>query len=177
MTGYVQRGGEERHEVQGHLRYRAANPADWDAVLGVLATANFRPVPSPEMPELNLDCGFVAEDEGEIVGVAGFKVMPDGSGKTTLMAVDPRYRGQGVGQRLHELRMDAMLRLGCTKVVTNADRPTTIAWYQRKFGYTAVGSVAKLHEFGDPEIDRWTTLQADLEEWVAGYSNAGSPSG
>jgi ribosomal-protein-alanine N-acetyltransferase len=144
-----------------------ADASDWDAVLRVLATANFRPVPSPEVPEFDLTCVFVAEDEGEIVGVAGFKVMPDGTGKTTLMAVDPRYRGHGVGQRLQEMRMEAMLERGCTRVVTNADRPATIAWYQRKFGYQARGSVAKLHEFGDPEIDRWTTLEADLEEWAA----------
>ncbi len=150
------------------MRYRAADASDWDAVLRVLATANFLPVPSPEVPEFDLDRAFVAEDEGEIVGVSGFKVMPDGSGKTTLMAVHPRYRGRGVGQRLQELRMEAMLEGGCTKVVTNADRPATIAWYQRKFGYRAVGSVAKLHEFGDPEIDRWTTLEADLEDWAAG---------
>jgi ribosomal protein S18 acetylase RimI-like enzyme len=116
-----------------------------------------------------LTCVFVAvaEAEGEIVGVAGFKVLPDGTGKTTLMAVDPRYRGRGLGRRLQEMRMEALLERGCTRVVTNADRPATIAWYQRRFGYRVVGSIAKLHVFGDPEIDRWTTLEADLEEWAA----------
>ena len=95
-------------------------------MLRVLASANFRPVPSPEVPELDLDCFFVAEIAGEIVGAAGFKVLPDGSGKTTLMAVDPSYRRHGIGQRLQEARMQAMHRLGCKRVVTNADRPETI---------------------------------------------------
>ena len=66
--------------------------------------------------------------------------------------------------------MEAMLESGCTRVVTNADRPGTIAWYQRKFGYKAVGNLAKLHEFGDPNIDHWTTLEADLEAWAAARS-------
>jgi predicted N-acetyltransferase YhbS len=114
------------------------------------------------VPELDLDCFFVAEIGGEIVGAAGFKVLPDGSGKTTLMAVDPSYRRCGVGQRLQEARMQALRRLGCKRVVTNADRPETIEWYQRKFRYRKVGTLEKLHEFGDPDVDHWTTLEADL---------------
>jgi ribosomal-protein-alanine N-acetyltransferase len=154
------------------LRYRVATPSDREAVLRVLATANFRPVPSSEMPELDLDRFFLAETAGEIVGAAGFKVLPDGTGKTTLMAVDPRYREQGIGQRLQELRMEAMHALGCRKVITNADRPVTIAWYRRKFGYREVGSIEKIHEFGDPRINRWTTIEADLEQWAAARGRA-----
>jgi predicted N-acetyltransferase YhbS len=144
------------------LVYRRAVPADREAVLSVLECANFHHVPSPEMPELDLERFFVAEDGGRIIGVAGFTVTSDGAGKTTLMAVEPGYRGRRVGQRLQELRMDALRELGCTTVVTNADLPATIAWYKRKFGYREVGTLAKLHEFGDPDVDRWTTLRADL---------------
>jgi ribosomal-protein-alanine N-acetyltransferase len=142
--------------------YRRASKSDRDAVLRVLECANFHHIPSPEMPELDLARFFVAEDRGTIVGVAGFKVTDDGNGKTTLMAVEPAYRGQGLGERLQELRMEEMRGLGCTKVVTNADRPATIAWYKRKFGYREIGSVPKEHQFGDPSVDRWTTLEADL---------------
>jgi N-acetylglutamate synthase-like GNAT family acetyltransferase len=150
--------------------YRRADASDHDAVLRVLATANFRPVPSPEMPEFDLDRCFVAKIAGEIVGAAGFKVLPDGSGKTTLMAVHPSYRRNGVGERLQEARMQAMHRLGCKRVVTNADSPETIEWYQRKFGYRKVGTLEKLHGFGDPDVDHWTTLEADLDVWSAARS-------
>jgi ribosomal-protein-alanine N-acetyltransferase len=146
--------------------YRRAVEGDRDAVLRVLECANFHRIPSPEMPELDLERFFVAEDRGTIVGVAGFKVTSDGAGKTTLLAVEPAYRGRRVGERLQELRMEEMRRLGCTTLTTNADRPPTIAWYKRKFGYREVGSVAKVHEFGDPTVDRWTTLEADLEAWA-----------
>src|SRR4051812_27246912 len=72
--------------------YRRATEADRDAILRVLESANFHHVPSPEMPELDLERFFVAEVGGTIVGVAGFKVTSDGNGKTTLMAVEPAHR-------------------------------------------------------------------------------------
>jgi N-acetylglutamate synthase-like GNAT family acetyltransferase len=147
---------------QIEIAYRRAVQAERDAILRVLACANFHHVPSPEMPELDLERFFVAEDGGTIVGVAGWKVTDDGQGKTTLMAVEPEYRGQDIGRRLQTLRMDAMRELGCTTVTTNADRPATIEWYKRKFGYREIGTLAKLHEFGDPDVDHWTTLRAEL---------------
>src|SRR6185503_3736571 len=38
-------------------------------------------------------------------------------------------------------------------------------WYKRKFGYRDIGTLKKLHEFGHPAIDFWTTLEADIERW------------
>ena len=58
--------------------------------------------------------------------------------------------------------MTLMREAGATRVITNADRPETIAWYKRHFGYREVAEVPKLHEFGLPDVDRWTTLEADL---------------
>lgn len=166
--------GTRASEAQPRLpiTYRRAANGDRDAMLRVLRYANFHHVPSPEMPELDIARFFVAEDGEALVGVAGYKVTEDGRGKTTLMAVEPAYRGAGVGQRLQELRMDAMRALGCTSVVTNADRPATIEWYKRKFGYREVGTLAKLHEFGDPDVDHWTTLEAPLSASAAGRAKS-----
>lgn len=153
------------------VSYRRAKSSDKGGVLRVLEMANFHHIPSDEMPELDLDRFFIAESDGVVVGVAGYKVLGEGRGKTTLMAVDPSYRGLGIGQQLQELRMQELLRAGCRIVTTNADLPQTIDWYIRHFGYRKVGILAKLHEFGDPSIDQWTTLEADLVEWQmrAGY--------
>jgi hypothetical protein len=63
---------------------------------------------------------------------------------------------------LQELRMEKMREAGAKRVITNADRPETIAWYKRHFGYREVGETPKLHEFGLPDVDHWTTLEADL---------------
>jgi N-acetylglutamate synthase-like GNAT family acetyltransferase len=155
----------QRSDHSRAVSFRRARVDDRDAVLHVLAFANMHYVPSAEMPELALDKFHVAVIGGRVVGCSGFTVLPDGRGKTTLMAVDPTYRGLGVGQRLQEIRMIELRSLGCKVVITNADRPETIDWYKRKFGYREIGSLKKVHEFGDPAVDHWTTLEADIERW------------
>jgi 3-keto-5-aminohexanoate cleavage enzyme len=140
-------------------------PADRDRMLTVLETANMHRVPSPEMDDFDVGEWFVAEVDGAIVGVAGHRILRDGrglAGKTTLLAVLPDQRELGIGRALQGLRMDLMRDAGATRVITNADRPETIAWYERHFGYERVGEVEKLHEFGLPDVDRWTTLEAPL---------------
>ena len=117
------------------------------------------------MHDFDMGSWHVAEAKGEIVGVAGFDVLPtpDGPvGKTTLLAVDPRWRGAGIGHALQELRMRLMRRAGARRVITNADRPETIAWYERHFGYRRVGEQPKASEFGLRNVERWTTLEAEL---------------
>jgi ribosomal-protein-alanine N-acetyltransferase len=117
------------------------------------------------MHDFDVGRWHVAVKSEVIVGVAGFRLLatPDGPvGKTTLLAVHPQARGHGIGQALQEHRMELMRDAGAVRVITNADRPDTIAWYERHFGYRKIGEVEKLHEFGLPEVDRWTTLEAPL---------------
>lgn len=140
-------------------------PEDREAMLAVLETANMHHVPSPEMDDFDVGEWFVADSGGRIAGVAGYRLLRDERGpvgKTTLLAVYPEERSKGIGRALQDLRMELMRDAGATRVVTNADRPETIEWYRRHFGYRVVGEVAKLHEFGLPEVDRWTTLEAPL---------------
>ncbi len=161
-----ERLGLRRMSGAGHAIRPARLPDDRDDVLTVLATANMHHVPSAEMHDLDVGEWHVAEMDGRIVGVCGFDMARDDRGlhgKTTLMAVHPEARGSGVGVALQRLRMARMRDEGATRVVTNADRPETIAWYERHFGYRRVGEVPKLLEFGHPEVNRWTTLEAPLE--------------
>jgi len=149
------------------FRIRPARlPDDRPGIVAVLETANMHRIPSPEMDDLDVGRWYVAADGDQIVGVAGFRILrgEDGiAGKTTLLAVDPERRQEGIGRALQELRMDLMRDAGARRVVTNADRPETIDWYRRHFGYRIVGEVPKVHEFGLREVDRWTTLEASLE--------------
>lgn len=150
---------------QGHTIRIADLHRDRAAMLRVLEPSNMHHVPSPEMDGFEVGEWFVAESEGMIVGVAGFRMLetPAGPvGKTTLLAVEPSIRSTGIGRALQELRMELMQDAGANRVITNADRPETIAWYERHFGYRRVGSVTKLHEFGLPGVDEWTTLEATL---------------
>lgn len=135
------------------------------AMLDVLRTVNMHYIPSPEMPELDLNYCLVAEIDGNIAGLSGYKIISSDEGKTTLLAVAPEYRKLGLGYKLQSWRMNELLNKSIRYLTTNADRPETIAWYKKHFGYKEIGHLKKEHEFGRPDIDHWTTLRSDLVAW------------
>ncbi len=141
-----------------------ANEDDRPAVMEVLRTANMHHIPSKEMPSLDLDRCFVARIDSRIVGVGGYKMLSPTKGKTTVLVVDPQCRGLGIGKALQERRMDEMISLGAEKIITNADLPESIGWYKKNFGYRIIGKLKKHHEFGNPVISHWTTLELDVKE-------------
>jgi N-acetylglutamate synthase-like GNAT family acetyltransferase len=147
------------------ITYQPANEKDVPAILEVMRHANMHHVPSPEMPELDWKCFFVARADGKIVGAAGYKILSSTEAKTTLMAVDPEYRRHGIGKALQSLRMKALKEKGIKFLDTNADIPETIEWYKKYFGYTEIGKLKKIHEFGRPDINEWTTLRTDLDSY------------
>lgn len=142
-----------------------ASSEDWPAILRVLKTANMHHIPSEEMPELDLSRCFVARQGERVIGLGGYKMLPDGRGKTTLLVVLPEFRDHGIGHALQVRRMEAMEGEGAKKVITNADDPSVISWYKRHFGYREVGKLRKLHEFGLVDVDHWTTLEMDIRKW------------
>ncbi len=148
------------------VRVEQARADDMEGMLRVLETANMHRIPSEEMPELDWRCCFVARAGQRVVGMSGYKMLSETEGKTTLMAVDPAYRRYGLGMRLQSARLRAMASLGAQTVVTNADRPVAIAWYKKHFAYRQIGTEPKVHEFGDPDVQEWTTLEMDLEAWM-----------
>lgn len=152
---------------------RAARPGDLAAILDVMRPWNMHHVPSPEMERLELERCFVAEVDGRIVGAAGYTFVAPGHGKTTLLGVLPEHANLGIGRVLQQRRVEAMAAQGARKITTNADRPATIAWYKRHWGYREVGTLMKLHSFGDDAADRWTTLEMDVTAWRA--AGAGAP--
>ena len=144
-----------------------AREKDRDAIFALLKQANMHHVPSEEMPLITFENYFVAKDGADIVGFCGYKILSPTEAKTELMVVDSNCRGHGVGYALQERRMEDMLQKGIRTLTTNTDLPATIAWYKKHFGYREIGTLKKLHEFSDPEIDHWTTLQTDLLQWKA----------
>lgn len=142
-----------------------ASDGDLESILRVLETANMHHIPSREMPELELSNCFVAKAGGKIVGIAGFRMLPDGRGKTTVMAVAPEFQNNGIGHALQVRRIRAMEKLGAKLIITNADRAETIDWYKRHFGYREIGKLRKLHDFGDSKSSHWTTLEMDVLKW------------
>ncbi|MFE5709651.1 GNAT family N-acetyltransferase [Streptomyces sp. NPDC056501] len=93
---------------------------------------------------------WVALQAGEFVGtvtVAAPHVVPEtypapaGSGSFWQLAVDPTFRGAGLGQRLLDVAEGRIAALGSVQVVidTSAEAVNLVGWYRRR-GYVPVGS-------------------------------------
>jgi len=134
-------------------------------IFRLLKQANMHYIPSEEMPSLTYKNYFVAIANGKVVGFSGYKTLSEHNAKTELMVVDNQTRGQGIGYALQMRRMEDMLNKGIRELITNADLPSSIHWYKKHFGYKEIGKLKKIHEFGNPNIDEWTTLQVDLLQW------------
>lgn len=154
--------------------YEKLTEADKPEVMRLLQIANMHQIPSAEMPGITWESYTVARMDGKVVGFAGYKILSEVEAKTELMVVDPVCRGLGVGMQLQTIRMEEMAAQGIRTLVTNSDLPASIAWYMKHFGYRKAGRLRKEHEFGDPDIDFWTTLQVDLQHWMDKREKAGN---
>lgn len=132
-------------------------------ILEIMREYNMHLVPSPEMDELDLSCFYLAFDSEhkKYLGAAGYKILPDNVGKTTLLSVSSLCTRSGVGYALQQARVEKMKTLGVTHIITNADRPESIAWYKKQ-GYEEIGKLPKIHSFGLDTVDHWTTLRLDI---------------
>ena len=145
------------------LEIRRPVAAEWPRILEVLETANFHHIGGPEMPSFPLGDCFVAAIEGAVIGVAGYRVLDDTTAKTTLLAVDPKYRGRRAGGALHTARQDYLRDLGIKTLYTNTDDERVIAWYERVFGYISSGErTPKLASFGRCDRQEWIELMVRL---------------
>ncbi|MCW9089570.1 MAG: GNAT family N-acetyltransferase, partial [Gammaproteobacteria bacterium] len=147
-------------------RIEKANADDYQAILRVMEPWNMHHVPSPEMESLDLDNFYVARIGEAVVGAGGYRILSPEHGKTTLLGIIPEFSGLGIGKALQVARLEAMYRAGVKRVTTNADRPDTILWYKKHFGYREVGSLTKVAPFSLVDVDHWTTLEMDLEHYM-----------
>ena len=146
-----------------------AKAEDYEQIILLMSVFNMHYIPSPEMNELDINNFFVARVSDKIVGAAGYRLLDKSKGKTTLLAVLPEFGNMGIGKALQHKRMEVMYKLGINSVETNADRPETILWYKKHFGYQEIGRLKKLCEFGLATEDKWTTLATDLSCYFSSY--------
>lgn len=138
----------------------------------VLSKWNMAPLkPSPENPEperssIIIENSFVALDGYKVIGVCSYIVLSKETAETASLAVDPAYKGRGIGYKLQSARLKELKENGFRKIQTEADRPETIRWYIEKFGYSIVGKNKKRHSFSLPSIDHWIVLELDLENYA-----------
>jgi ribosomal-protein-alanine N-acetyltransferase len=140
-----------------------ASPGDYEAILKVMEAWNMHHVPSAEMAELDLTCFFVARVSGLVAGAIGYKLLSSAVGKTTLLAIRPEFTGKRIGRSLQNACIDVMFSAGIRTIITNADRPETILWYKKHYGYRPVGMLKKLCDFGLSDVDHWITLEMDID--------------
>ena len=141
------------------IEIRRPTEADRDAILSVLRTANFDAIGSREMPEFPLSDCFIALIDGMIVGVGGYRILDADTAKTTLLAVDPAWRGHGVGNRLQAARLDVMKAAGVKRIYTNTDDDAVIAWLERRHGFRRSGElIPKVNPFGRADRDHWINM-------------------
>jgi GNAT superfamily N-acetyltransferase len=137
--------------------------ADWPRIIEILEHANYHHIGGSEMERFPLEDAFVVELDGRIAGVCGYRILDAGNAKTTLMVVDPAYRGKGLGLVLQRARMDYLRAQGLRYLYTNCDDEEVIAWYQRHFGYRKTGErVPKTEDFGLAGKSEWITLRCEL---------------
>ena len=148
--------------TNSNYKIRFARFQEIPAIIELMRPYNMHHIPSPEMGPLDHKCFIVAEQNGQLLGAAGYTFLSDDVGKTTLMAVRPDCTKMGLGRKLQTRRMQILRGLGCVKIITNADRPETISWYKQHFGYREIGKLPKIHSFGLNDVAEWTTLEADL---------------
>jgi len=144
---------------------RPMREEDRDAAMAILEAWNMAPREGEEVERSGLDAArsFVAEKDGEVVGITSWIKHDDECAETASLAVHPAAKGEGLGARLQEARLDAMRKQGIRRVRTETDRPETIAWYMRHWNYAKVGTNPKKHAFSLPDEHEWTVLELALE--------------
>lgn len=103
---------------------------------------------------------FVWEEEGEVVGYACYWLVEDEAYLANI-AVDPSWRGRGIGRRLLEGSLDWMVRLGARDVVLEVRKGNreALALY-RSVGFKVVGRRPRHYEDGE---DAWV-LRLKIQE-------------
>lgn len=147
------------------ITLRKMRPDDLPQVMNLLAQWNMAPrsdIEDAERDSIEIDHAFVALNGDRIVGTGSYLVHSATLAETASLAVDPAYKGKGIGYLLQVARIEEMQQRGLKTLRTETDRPETIRWYIEKFGYRTIGTNPKKHEFSLPDVDHWTVLELDL---------------
>jgi amino-acid N-acetyltransferase len=113
------------------VQLRPAEPADLPAVLALLSQAK---LPTQGVESRALQDFIVAEGDGKLVGVVGLEIYRE-SALLRSAAVDPNWRGTGVGRALVERALDLSRERGIRDVFLLT---TTAEGYFPRFGFCCV---------------------------------------
>lgn len=121
------RKGHPLRSKKTSLRVRLAHQRDLPQVERLLSDGK---LPMEGVPE-HLNSFLVAEDGGNLIGVAGLEVYGDAA-LLRSVAVRPTWRGKGLGQLLIDTALQSAKQKGITKVYLLTE---TAADYFPRFGF------------------------------------------
>lgn len=140
-------------------------------VLALLSIWNIAPIaPTPENPEpertkVYVENTFLAFDGEQLVGISSYIVHSPVLAEACSVAIRPECQRKGMATQLAHARFVEMRRRGIKVVRAEADRPGTIRWMTEKLGYKIIGTNPKRHPFGAADVDRWTVMELNLDDF------------
>ncbi|MBW3570374.1 MAG: GNAT family N-acetyltransferase [Gemmatimonadetes bacterium] len=126
------------------VRIRVATAADVDAMQRIRVAVRENRLADPAMvqPHHVLEKigregrGWVAEDEGRIVG---FAIGDLARSNVWALFMDPEFEGRGIGRRLHDQMMDWFFASGAERVWLSTDPGTRAEAFYRAAGWEPAG--------------------------------------
>ena len=97
------------------------------------------------LPETEFDnkvrtkTGYVVLKDGEPAGLLRYNLFWDNTPFCTMLYIDEKYRGQGLGTRLMERWENDMRSRGYTLLLTSTQSDETAQHFYRKLGYADCG--------------------------------------
>jgi GNAT superfamily N-acetyltransferase len=136
-------GDEEPHEPQ--LRVREATPVDVEAIAALVSALGYEADPDDVRHRIEalVEAGLpvLVAEKGGVIGVLTTSVTkvlhrPRPVGRISMLVVDERYRGDGIGAALVAEAEKKLLAMGCglVEVTSNLRRDRAHAFYER-LGY------------------------------------------
>jgi uncharacterized protein (DUF849 family)/N-acetylglutamate synthase-like GNAT family acetyltransferase len=159
-------------EAGSGFRIRYARPGDRPRIVDLLRAGGPNPGPAPAAGVLDDPGLLVMEQDGALLGAAGYAFRSAEVGETTLLAVRPDASLLGLDLKLHTRCMQIMRSLGCENLAVHSDRPDTSAWYQRHFGYAVAATLPGRPRAGQGAGTGLPVVKTDLTDIPASSPTA-----
>lgn len=104
--------------------------------------------------------GFlIAENEGKVIGFVVLVLTLDGDGRIFSLAVDPKYRGKGVGKTLLKAAFNTLRKRKIAYVWLEVRANNLVAQrLYRSMGFIEVGFIPYYYKDGEGAIRMWKVM-------------------
>lgn len=118
---------------------RRATVADTQSILKIIKNLDIDRNSPVDESAIDIDFFYVAEVNGEVIGISGYKFLGPKAAVTTFLGVLPEYKGKGIGYELQAKRVAAVKSLNCNTLYTATPTRESADWYIKNFNYVEIG--------------------------------------